>query len=215
MSEDFRGGIIKNQDLKDQRSDKVILVTAETVKALFKTSTILYLTARDITKVKSLDLNSLTSIQQYNTEFISKSIKLNILIKNAGAIAHPKKTCYGRLSHTIVHSRVIILSSSAHIGDKTANIWTANEINCCFGSKELHAFSIHPGAIATDLLKYVPDNQKSSWDENKYLKHYWKNTAQGAATTGKGGKYPDDCQIAGLHDPARSGGQGPGYGSKL
>jgi NAD(P)-dependent dehydrogenase (short-subunit alcohol dehydrogenase family) len=106
---------------------------------------------------------------------------------------------------------------------KTANIWTANEIDRRFGNKGLHAFSLHPGAIATDLLKHVTDEQKSSWDDDKYLKYYWKSPAQGAATTvwgalakeleGTGGKYLDDCQIAGPHDPARSGSQGPGYES--
>ncbi|KAL3441991.1 hypothetical protein BJX65DRAFT_299362 [Aspergillus insuetus] len=143
------------------------------------------------------------------------------------------------------NSRVVVLASSAHMitdvhfdninlrgeyspwiaygQSKTANIWTANEIDRRFGSKGLHAFSLHPGAIATDLLKHVTDEQKSSWDDDKYLKYYWKSPAQGAATTvwgalakeleGTGGKYLDDCQIAGPHDPARSGSQGPGYES--
>ncbi|KAL3465648.1 hypothetical protein BJX64DRAFT_296942 [Aspergillus heterothallicus] len=142
-------------------------------------------------------------------------------------------------------SRVVILASSAHLitdvhfdnvnlrgeydpwiaygQSKTANIWTANEIDRRFGSKGLRAFSLHPGAIATDLLKHVTDEQKLSWNENEYLKNYWKSPAQGAATTvwaalateldKEGGKYLDDCQIAGPHDAARSGGQGPGYAS--
>jgi NAD(P)-dependent dehydrogenase (short-subunit alcohol dehydrogenase family) len=141
------------------------------------------------------------------------------------------------------NSRVVILASSAHyITDvhfdninlsgeydpwvaygqsKTANIWTANEIDRRFGDKGLHAFSLHPGAIATDLLKHVSDEQRSAWGENSYLATYWKSPAQGAATTvwgaiakeleGKGGKYLDDCQVAGPHDSAKSGGQGPGY----
>ncbi|KAL4866597.1 hypothetical protein BDV12DRAFT_199074 [Aspergillus spectabilis] len=141
------------------------------------------------------------------------------------------------------NSRVVILASSAHyITDvhfdninlsgaydpwvaygqsKTANIWTANEIDRRFGDKGLHAFSLHPGAIATGLLKHVPGEQRIAWSENKYLATYWKSPAQGAATTvwgavakeleGEGGKYLDDCQIAGPHDSAKSGGQGPGY----
>lgn len=143
-----------------------------------------------------------------------------------------------------LNSRVVIVASSAHMvssvdfdnlnlekgeydpwkaygQSKTANIWTANEIERRYGSQGLHAFSLHPGAIATELLRHVSDEQKSSWGEDEYIKKYWKSPEQGAATSvwaavakeleGKGGKYLDDCQIAGPHDPAKSGGQGPGY----
>ncbi|KAH8128110.1 hypothetical protein ACSS6W_011095 [Trichoderma asperelloides] len=141
------------------------------------------------------------------------------------------------------NSRVIIVSSSAHnVTDvhfdninldneyepwkaygqsKTATIWTANEIERKFGSQGLHAFSLHPGAIATDLLRHVSDEQREIWGKNEYLNRYWKSPEQGAATTvwaavakeleGNGGKYLDDCQIARPHDAQTSGKQGPGY----
>ena len=142
-------------------------------------------------------------------------------------------------------SRVVNLASSSHyISDvhfdnlnldggyetwnaygqsKTANIWTANEIERRYGSKNLHAFSVHPGVIATDLLRHIPEEQKAAWDDDNYIKDYWKSPEQGAATSvwaavateleGKGGKYLDDCQVAAPRNPAKSGGQGPGYGS--
>ncbi|UKZ61216.1 uncharacterized protein TrAtP1_002484 [Trichoderma atroviride] len=141
------------------------------------------------------------------------------------------------------NSRVVIVASSAHyVSDvhfdnlsleneydpwkaygqsKTANIWTANEIERRYHSKGLHAFSLHPGAIATDLLRHVDDDVKNGWQQNKYLDTYWKSPEQGAATSvwaalakeleGKGGLYLDDCQIAGAHDASKTGPQGPGY----
>ncbi|KAE8362152.1 hypothetical protein BDV27DRAFT_132011 [Aspergillus caelatus] len=138
-------------------------------------------------------------------------------------------------------SRVVVVASSAHRvssvhfdnitfegeyepwkaygQSKTANIWTANEIERRYGSKGLHAFSLHPGAIATELLRHVSDEQKSAWDADDWLKKYWKSPEQGAATSvwgavareleGTGGKYLDNCQIASPADPTKR--HGPGY----
>ncbi|KAJ5546111.1 short-chain dehydrogenase [Penicillium frequentans] len=139
------------------------------------------------------------------------------------------------------NSRVVILASSAHRvssvhfdnlslegeyepwkaygQSKTANVWTANEIERRYGAQGLHAFSLHPGAIATELLRHVTDEQKADWNSTEFLKNYWKSPEQGAATTvwgavakeleGTGGKYLDDCQIASPADPAQR--YGPGY----
>ncbi|KAJ5897705.1 short-chain dehydrogenase [Penicillium tannophilum] len=139
------------------------------------------------------------------------------------------------------NSRAIIVASSAHRvssvhfdnfsldgeyepwkaygQSKTANVWTANEIERRYGAQGLHAFSLHPGAIATELLRHVSDEQKADWEKNDFLKNYWKSPEQGAATSvwgavareleGTGGKYLDDCQIAPPADPAQR--HGPGY----
>jgi NAD(P)-dependent dehydrogenase (short-subunit alcohol dehydrogenase family) len=139
------------------------------------------------------------------------------------------------------NSRVVVVASSAHRvssvhfdnltlegeyepwtaygQSKTANIWMANEIERRYGTQGLHAFSLHPGAIATDLLRHVSDEQKSDWDKNEFLASYWKSPAQGAATSvwaavareleGRGGRYLDDCQIAQPADPSER--HGPGY----
>ncbi|KAJ5323126.1 NAD(P)-binding protein [Penicillium brevicompactum] len=140
------------------------------------------------------------------------------------------------------NSRVVIVSSAAHRyssinfnnitlegeyepwkaygQSKTALVWTANEIERRFGSQGLHAFSLHPGGIKTDLQRHVANDQLAAWDEDKELANYWKSPAQGAATTvwgavakeleGQGGKYLDDCQIASLYDPSQ-GTRSPGY----
>ncbi|KAB8075573.1 hypothetical protein BDV29DRAFT_171689 [Aspergillus leporis] len=141
------------------------------------------------------------------------------------------------------HSRVVAVASSAHRvssvhfdnltlegeyepwkaygQSKTANIWTANEIERRYGAQGLHAFSLHPGAIATELLRHVSDEQKAQWDGDDWLKNYWKSPEQGAATSvwgavareleGTGGKYLDDCQIAPAADLTKR--HGPGYAS--
>ncbi|TGO45019.1 hypothetical protein BCON_0433g00070 [Botryotinia convoluta] len=86
----------------------------------------------------------------------------------------------------------------AYGSSKTCNIWMANEIERRYGSKHLHAFSLHPGDIA-DL------RSQGGFDESL------KSPEQGAATTvsgaiakcleGDGGKYLDDVQIAGPWTP--------------
>ena len=84
---------------------------------------------------------------------------------------------------------------------KTANIYFANEIERRYGSKGLHATSLHPGGIATGLQVHVGmENIKS--DDPK-VDNYMKDTAQGASTSvyaalseewkNKGGKYLSDC----------------------
>ncbi|GKZ32181.1 hypothetical protein AbraIFM66950_001361 [Aspergillus brasiliensis] len=140
------------------------------------------------------------------------------------------------------HSRVVLLSSGSHrfgavnfdnltfegefdtwmayAQSKTANIWTANEIERRYGVHGLHAVSLHPGTIATDLLRYVSDDQMAIWTADKELERYWKTPEQGAATTvwaavssemeGRGGVYLENCAVANEWVPA-AGPWGPGY----
>ncbi|CAD6445936.1 9b50aafb-e0f6-4270-84b7-da9de1f62f67-CDS [Sclerotinia trifoliorum] len=125
-------------------------------------------------------------------------------------------------------SRVVNLSSSAHhvapvngsgnynfekteYGEwvaygqaKTANIYMANEIERRYGSRGLHATSLHPGAIAaTGILQYMdPAMQKQLTKDEKSFKII-KTAEQGAATTvwaaigqeweNKGGEYLAEC----------------------
>ncbi|KAI9372249.1 hypothetical protein BJX61DRAFT_553024 [Aspergillus egyptiacus] len=155
------------------------------------------------------------------------------------------------LKHTLIASatpelpsRLIMVSSSAHRASevdftdsnfasrdydawtaygqsKTAMIWTANEIDRRYGAQGLHAFSLHPGSIASGLQKYVSDELRQRWAGEipaDSLAAAAKSPEQGAATTvwaavakcleGKGGLYLEDCQIigplaadAGLLDP--------------
>lgn len=131
------------------------------------------------------------------------------------------------------NSRAVIVSSGAHRFDsvhldnislegeydpfkaygqsKTANVWTANEIDRRYGSQGLRALSLHPGVIQTELLRHISQEQQHEWMKDDLLRSYWKTPEQGAATTvwaavareleGQGGKYLDDCQIIGPVDP--------------
>ncbi|GAB7355159.1 hypothetical protein MBLNU459_g5728t1 [Dothideomycetes sp. NU459] len=110
---------------------------------------------------------------------------------------------------------------AAYGQSKTANVWMANAIDRHYGSRGLHAVSLHPGVIFdTELTRHL---QPSDFDRLGGLDAYdkvKKTTPQGAATTvwaattpyleGKGGVYLADVGEAppkGSHD----GPGGPGY----
>ncbi|KAJ9145075.1 Short-chain dehydrogenase [Pleurostoma richardsiae] len=131
------------------------------------------------------------------------------------------------------NSRVVLLSSCAHQAgsvnfdnvtlegeydpwrsygqSKTANLWTAREIDKRFGDQGLHSWAVHPGSIATELQRHVSDEQKQQWANDKETAKVWKSPEQGAATTvlaaispeleGRGGLYLEDTQVA--KPPAR------------
>ncbi|GKT52433.1 WW domain-containing protein [Colletotrichum spaethianum] len=93
---------------------------------------------------------------------------------------------------------------------KTANIYFANEVERRYGSKGLHALSLHPGIIATNLLQYLPNEQKEALLKNESIQKTVKSVSQGAATTtyaalskeweGRGGKYLNDLVEQGPAD---------------
>ncbi|VUC32110.1 unnamed protein product [Clonostachys rosea] len=128
-------------------------------------------------------------------------------------------------------SRVVSLSSSGHrVGgvrfhdlnfekeaydpwvaygqSKTANIYLANEVERRYGNQGLHALSVHPGMILTNLGSHLPAD---SINFTEQMKRDLKNPPQGAATTivaaiskeweGRGGKYLKDCTEDGPEDP--------------
>ncbi|GKZ25365.1 hypothetical protein AbraIFM66951_008142 [Aspergillus brasiliensis] len=89
---------------------------------------------------------------------------------------------------------------------KTANIYTANEIERRYGGQGLHALSLHPGIIATGLGRFLSEEQIQALLSDETVARVAKSTEQGAATTlwaavgreweGKGGKYLADCAEA-------------------
>lgn len=89
---------------------------------------------------------------------------------------------------------------------KLAQIYMANRVDRVFGPQGLHATSLMPGGIRTNLQQHISQEEKDGWDENEVVKNFMKSTEQGAATTlvaavakeweGKGGKYLEDCQVA-------------------
>jgi len=86
------------------------------------------------------------------------------------------------------YSRVIVLASSGHRHgginfhnlnfegeynpwvaygqSKTANIYTASEVERRYGSKGVHAWSVHPGMIMTGLAKHVPAEMLEALAQN-------------------------------------------------
>ena len=96
----------------------------------------------------------------------------------------------------------------AYAQSKTANIYMSNEIDRRYGSRGLHATSIHPGVIATGLGRYMTEEQVQGLLQDQGLAKYWKSYEQGTATTiwaavgkeweGKGGRYLSQCSEAPL-----------------
>ncbi|OBS24501.1 hypothetical protein FPOA_05042 [Fusarium poae] len=111
--------------------------------------------------------------------------------------------------------------NKAYAQSKTANLWTANEIERRYGAEGIHAWSVQPGAVLTDLGRHLSEEQKSGLAGDPYLNKVWKVSPQGAATTvwaataealeGQGGRYLEDCQIISKWDPSTSLYE-PGYG---
>jgi NAD(P)-dependent dehydrogenase (short-subunit alcohol dehydrogenase family) len=143
------------------------------------------------------------------------------------------------------NSRVVCVSSSAHnygqvdLDDpnftngreyngwaaygqaKICNVWMANHIDKLYGSQGLHALSLHPGGIQTELQRTTPmsEFQKIGFfnDVGEYqLGVAFKTPEQGAATSvwaatapeleGKGALFLEDVAIA-----QQSDGTGSGY----
>ncbi|KAH8896224.1 putative short-chain dehydrogenase/reductase [Thozetella sp. PMI_491] len=111
-------------------------------------------------------------------------------------------------------SRVVVFREGRHhpfvayAQSKTATIYMANEIERRYGSRGVHATSVHPGVIATGLGRYLSEELVQGLLQNEHLTKYWKSPEQGAATTvwaaigreweGRGGKYLSNCAEAPL-----------------
>ncbi|KAJ3459226.1 hypothetical protein MRS44_015299 [Fusarium solani] len=71
---------------------------------------------------------------------------------------------------------------AAYGSSKTATLWMANEIERRYGTKGLHATSVHPGAVLTEKINSQIGGSGGSM-QNPALGLYMKSIAQGAATT--------------------------------
>ena len=128
------------------------------------------------------------------------------------------------------HSRVVNVSSSAHragnlpdsdnynfekggyshevayANSKVACTYLANEIDRRYGSEGLHATSVHPGGIGTNISRHLGPEFVQYIMSNEAIVKILKSLEQGAATTvvaaigkeweNKGGKYLEDCEEA-------------------
>lgn len=107
------------------------------------------------------------------------------------------------------HSRVVIVASSAHrswslnetdnynfqkggyyyelayANSKLANVYMANELDRRYGQKGLHATSLHPGAINTDLSRHLGSEFVEQTMSYENILKIRKTPEQGAATTGE------------------------------
>ncbi|PYI03859.1 NAD(P)-binding protein [Aspergillus sclerotiicarbonarius CBS 121057] len=135
-----------------------------------------------------------------------------------------------RATSTGFQSRLVNVSSSGHhaseiqFGDlnlvnegayqpgvaygqsKLAQIYMANSVERLYGTQGLHALSVMPGGIFTNLQKYIPSETRAGWRSNPVVMTFIKNLEQGAATTvfaavsrdweGRGGRYLEDCAEA-------------------
>ncbi|KAF5004294.1 hypothetical protein FDECE_9204 [Fusarium decemcellulare] len=171
---------------------------------------------------------------QFGTNHLSHFLLFNLLQPALLAGASTAQRC----------SRVVVLSSIAHrFGEvnfddvnfeghydamatyaqsKTANLWTANEIERRYGAQGIHAWSVQPGAVQTDLARHMSSEEQQGMASDPFLSKIFKNPQQGASTSiwgataealeGKGGKYLEDCQIV-PEWTADKGLWGPGYGA--
>lgn len=156
---------------------------------------------------------------QFGTNYLAHFLFFQLLKPALLAAATPE-----------LSSRVVVLSSSAHHNgsinesdnynfqkggydphvaysqSKTADIYLANQIDRLYGDQGLHATSVHPGGIMTELARHIPEAQIRAIAGNEKAQKFLQNAEQGAATTvwaaiGKrwenaGGRYLAECDEA-------------------
>jgi NAD(P)-dependent dehydrogenase (short-subunit alcohol dehydrogenase family) len=127
-------------------------------------------------------------------------------------------------------ARVVALSSRGHAGaafdfddpkferrpydkwtaygqSKTANALFALALDTRGGGHGVRAFSVHPGAVLTELTRWMPEEElQAIRTRNASAGDFYKTTEQGAATSawcatspqlgGMGGVYCEDCDVA-------------------
>ncbi|KAL2211732.1 NAD(P)-binding protein [Sarocladium strictum] len=89
---------------------------------------------------------------------------------------------------------------------KLAQIYMSNCVDRTFGPSGLHALSVMPGGIATNLQQHLDEATRESMTSDPASYNWLKSTEQGAATTilaavskeweGRGGKYLENCAEA-------------------
>ncbi|OJJ45162.1 hypothetical protein ASPZODRAFT_134570 [Penicilliopsis zonata CBS 506.65] len=91
----------------------------------------------------------------------------------------------------------------AYAQSKTANIYMANEIDRRYGPQGIHATSVHPGIVATQIARHLPAELVAAMIQDATLVRASQTPEQGAATTvyaaisrdweGRGGRYLCSC----------------------
>jgi len=92
---------------------------------------------------------------------------------------------------------------------KTANVLFAVGLDRRLGSRGVHAYAVHPGAIVTELGRHLqPEDIQFLQTRSRGMQ--FKSVEQGAATScfaatapelaGRGGLYLEDCRVAAVND---------------
>ena len=95
---------------------------------------------------------------------------------------------------------------AAYGQSKTANALFARALDARGEKQRVRAFSVHPGAVVTELMRYMPEEEIQSAVTRSAAISLMKTTEQGAATSiwcatstqldGMGGVYCEDADIA-------------------
>lgn len=114
------------------------------------------------------------------------------LLLNGATVAEPSRLVNLTSSaHTISPVRFDDISFSggatyykwlSYGQSKTANIHMANQVNRIYGAKDLVGLSVHPGVIATELMRHM-DRDDHTFLESKGAYTSMNSQEQGAATT--------------------------------
>jgi NAD(P)-dependent dehydrogenase (short-subunit alcohol dehydrogenase family) len=141
-----------------------------------------------------------TLLKSTSPEFQSRVVVLTSSAHRQGAINFPNLNFEGEYNPWTAYGQ-----------SKTANLYTASELDRRYGKQGVHAWSVHPGLISTGLMKFLDKETVQQWGKNPSVVNITKNTEQGAATSvwaatakaleGQDGKYLEDCQIS---KPAKS-----------
>ncbi|KAI0440510.1 hypothetical protein F4803DRAFT_526986 [Xylaria telfairii] len=167
----------------------------------------------------------------FGTNHLSHFLLFNLLRPALLAGATPEKSSravilsslghrFGGVNFDNVNFEGTYEPMAAYSQSKTANLWTANEIERRYSSQGLHAWSIQPGSVITDIWRHIPREQEAGFWADPQMAKIVKNPEQGAATSvwaaiaaaleGQGGRYLENCQIIGPYD-ASTGSYGPGF----
>ncbi|KAH8423649.1 putative short-chain dehydrogenase/reductase [Aspergillus melleus] len=147
----------------------------------------------------------------------SASLDLNSRVVNVSSSAH--RFCTLMNSDDYDFQKSDYSHELAYANSKLAAVYMTNEIDRRYGSKGIHATSIHPGAINTDISRDIGPGFVAAIMSNPVVLKILKSPEQGAATTvlaavgkeweSKGGKYLEDCQEA---ERGKDDGQAFGFG---
>ncbi|KAF2468819.1 NAD(P)-binding protein [Lindgomyces ingoldianus] len=132
-------------------------------------------------------MDSLESVKSTAKDFLGKSGKLNILVNNGGMyhggpesgskdgfemqfavnhLAHFALTALllTKSSNSQFNSRVVFVSSSSHRHSSTTN-----HIDRLYRNQSVHALSLNPGGVWSELQKVATPEQIKVWKEDKAI----------------------------------------------